>query len=106
LIARSLFDRLPAGLRILFTVAAGALAAWLLSLVVFVGGIGAVIGFFTGLMGRSGGGGGGRYARHHDWGGFGGGSSGGGGWGGGGSSGGGWSGGGGMSGGGGASGGW
>ena len=106
LIARSLFDRLPAGLRILFTVAAGALAAWLLSLVMFVGGIGAVIGFFTGLMGRSGGGGGGRYARHHDWGGFGGGSSGGGGWGGGGSSGGGWSGGGGMSGGGGASGGW
>ena len=105
LIARSLFDRLPAGLRILFTVAAGALAAWLLSLVVFVGGIGAVIGFFTGLMGR-GGGGGGRYARHHDWGGFGGGSSGGGSWGGGGSSGGGWSGGGGMSGGGGASGGW
>ncbi len=102
LIARSLFDRLPAGLRILFTVAAGALAAWLLSWVVFVGGIGAVIGFFTGLMGR--GGGGGRYARHHDWGGFGGG-----GWGGGssgGSSGGGWSGGGGMSGGGGASGGW
>ncbi len=105
LIARSLFDRLPAGLRILFTVAAGALAAWLLSWVVFVGGIGAVIGFFTGLMGRGGGGGGGgRYARHHDWGGFGGG-----GWGGGssgGSSGGGWSGGGGMSGGGGASGGW
>ena len=102
LIARSLFDRLPAGLRILFTVAAGALAAWLMSWVVFVGGIGAVIGFFTGLMGR--GGGGGRYARHHDWGGFGGG-----GWGGGssgGSSGGGWSGGGGMSGGGGASGGW
>ena len=105
LIARSRFDRLPAGLRILFTVAAGALAAWLLSLVVFVGGIGAVIGFFTGLMGR-GGGGGGRYARHHDWGGFGGGSSGSGSWGGGGSSGGGWSGGGGMSGGGGASGGW
>ena len=106
LIARSLFDRLPAGLRILLTVAAGALAAWLLSSVVFVGGIGAVIGFFTGLMGRRGGGGGGRYARHHDWGGFGGGSSGSGGWGGGGSSGGGWSGGGGMSGGGGASGGW
>jgi len=104
LFARSLFDRLPAGLRILLTVAAGALAAWLLSWVVFVGGVGAVIGFFTGLMGRSGGGGGGgRYARHHDWGGFGGGS--GGGWGGG-SSGGGWSGGGGMSGGGGASGGW
>jgi uncharacterized protein len=105
LFARSLFDRLPAGLRILLTIAAGALAAWLLSWVVFVGGIGAVIGFFTGLMGRGGGGGGGRYARHHDWGGFGGGSSGGGGWGGG-SSGGGWSGGGGMSGGGGASGGW
>ena len=69
-------------------------------------GIGAVIGFFTGLMGRGGGGGGGRYARHRGWGGFGGGGSGGGGWGGGGSSGGGWSGGGGMSGGGGASGGW
>ena len=105
LIARSLFDRLPAGIRILLTVVTGALAAWLLSWIVFVGGVGAVIGFFTGLMGRSGGGGGGRYARHHDWGGFGGGSSGGGGWGGG-SSGGGWSGGGGMSGGGGASGGW
>ena len=104
LFARSLFARLPAGLRILFTVAAGALAAWLLSSVVFVGGVGAVIGFFTALMGGGGGGGGGgRYARHHGWGGFGGG--GGGGWGGG-SSGGGWSGGGGMSGGGGASGGW
>ena len=105
LVARSLFDRLPAGLRILFTVAAGALAAWLLSWVVFVGGVGAVIGFFTGLMGRGGGGGGGRYARHHGWGGFGGGGGSGSGWGGG-SSGGGWSGGGGMSGGGGASGGW
>ena len=110
LIARSLFDRLPAGLRILFTIVAGGLVAWMLSSVVFVGGVGAVIGFFTGLMGRRGGGGGdGRYARHHDWGGFGGGwgggSSGGSGWGGG-SSGGGWSGGGGMSGGGGASGGW
>ncbi|HSD16958.1 MAG TPA: YgcG family protein [Thermomonas sp.] len=101
LVARSMFGRMPAGLRILFTVIAGALAAWMLSWVVFVGGIGAVIGFFTGLMGS--GGGGGRYARHHGWGGFGGGS--GGGWGGG-SSGGGWSGGGGMSGGGGASGGW
>ena len=103
LVARSMFGRLPAGLRILFTVIAGGLAAWLLSWAVFVGGVGAVIGFFTGLMG-GGGGGGGRYARHHDWGGFGGG-----GWGGGssgGSSGGGWSGGGGMSGGGGASGGW
>jgi uncharacterized protein len=105
LFARSLFARLPAGLRILFTVAAGALAAWLLSSVVFVGGVGAVIGFFTALMGGGGGGGGGgRYARHHGWGGFGSGG-GGGGWGGG-SSGGGWSGGGGMSGGGGASGGW
>ena len=104
LIARSVFGRLPAGLRILFTVITGGLAAWLLSWVAFVGGVGAVIGFFTGLMG--GGGGGGRYARHHDWGGFGGGSNGGGSWGGGGSSGGGWSGGGGMSGGGGASGGW
>ena len=103
LVARSMFGRLPVGLRSLFTVIAGGVAAWLFSWVVFVGGVGAVIGFFTALMG-GGGGGGGRYARHHDWGGFGGGS-GGGGWGGG-SSGGGWSGGGGMSGGGGASGGW
>lgn len=104
LVARSMFGGLPAGLRILFTIVAGGLAAWLFSWVVFLGGVGAVIGFFTALMGGGGGGGGGRYARHHDWGGFGGGS-GGGGWSGG-SSGGGWSGGGGMSGGGGASGGW
>lgn len=100
LVARSVFGGLPAGLRILLTAAVGALVAWLMSLVVFVAGFGAVIGFFTGLLG---GGGGGRYARQGDWGGFGGGS--GGDWGGG-SSGGGWSGGGGSSGGGGASGSW
>lgn len=101
LMARSIFAGLPAGLRILFTAAIGGLVAWLMSQLLFVAGVGVVIGFFAGLLG----GGGGRYARHRDWGGFGGGSSGGGSWGGG-SSGGGWSGGGGMSGGGGASGSW
>ena len=103
LVARSIFAGLPAGLRILFTAAVGGLVAWLMSQLLFVAGVGVVIGFLAGLLG--GGGGGGRYARHRDWGGFGGGSSGGGSWGGG-SSGGGWSGGGGMSGGGGASGSW
>ena len=103
LVARSLFAGLPAGLRILFTAGVGGLVAWLLTLVAFVCGFGAVIGLFTGLLGA---GGGGRYARRDDWGGFGGGgwSGGSGGDWGGGASGGGWSGGGGSSGGRGASG--
>ena len=108
LIARSIFAGLPAGLRILFTAVVGGLVAWLMSQWMFVAGFGAVIGFFTGLLGGGGGGGRGRYARQHDWGGFGGGgwSGGSGGDWGGGSSGGDWSGGGGSSGGGGASGSW
>jgi uncharacterized protein len=78
--------------------------AWLVSSLLLVGGIGAAIGFFTGLASLPTG----RYARDRGWGGFGGpgggwgGGTGGGGFGGGG----GWSGGGGMSGGGGASGSW
>jgi uncharacterized protein len=109
-VARMFLSRLPAGMRgLLGGVASGGIA-WLLSSLLFVGGLGAVIGFFVGLIS---GGGGGRYARDRGWGGFGNGpwigTGGGGGWGGGGfggGGGGGWGGGGGMSGGGGASGGW
>lgn len=110
-VVRSVFGRLPAGIRALFGGGASGGVAWLLSSALFVGGIGALIGFFIGLA--SGGGGGGRFARDRGWGGYSGGGWGGtssGGWGGGSSGGGfgggGWSGGGGMSGGGGASGGW
>lgn len=102
-VARGLFGRAPSLLR---GVAAGGLAggaAWLISSLLLVGGIGAVIGLFLGLVKPSAG----RFARHGGWGGFGGGGFGGGGLGGGGfGGGGGWSGGGGMSGGGGASGSW
>lgn len=108
-VARMFLSRMPAGIRGLLGGAASGAIAWVLSSLLLVGGLGALIGFFIGLVS---GGGGGRYARgsHHGgsgWGGFGNGpwiGTGGGGWGGG--SGGGWSGGGGMSGGGGASGGW
>ncbi|HVI25672.1 MAG TPA: TPM domain-containing protein [Xanthomonadaceae bacterium] len=105
-VARGIFGRLPRPLRALFGAGAAGFAAWLLSSLLLVGGIGALIGLFTGLAapGRMRAAGGGR------WGGgpwIGGGGFGGGGWGGGGGfGGGGWSGGGGMSGGGGASGSW
>ena len=113
-VARMFFSRLPAGMRGLLGGTASGGVAWLLSSLLFVGGLGALIGFFVGLIS---GGGGGRYARDRDWGGFGNGpwigtGGSGGGWGGGsiggggGFGGGGWSGGGGMSGGGGASGSW
>ena len=104
-LARMFLARMPAGLRGLAGGLASGATAWLLSSLLLVGGVGALIGFFIGLVS---GGGGGRYARDRGWGGFGNGpwiGTGGGGWGGG-SGGGGWSGGGGMSGGGGASGGW
>lgn len=106
-VARMFLSRLPAGMRGLLGGAASGGIAWLLSSLLLVGGLGAMLGFFVGLIS---GGGGGRYARDRGWGGFGNGpwiGSGGGGWGGGGfgGGGGGWSGGG-MSGGGGASGGW
>jgi uncharacterized protein len=109
--ARMFLSRLPAGMRGLLGGAASGGIAWLLSSLLLVGGLGALLGFFVGLIS---GGGGGRYARDRGWGGFGngpwiGGGGGSGGWGGGGfggGGGGGWSGGGGMSGGGGASGGW
>lgn len=104
-VARGIFGWLPRPLRGLFGAGAAGFAAWLLSSLLLVGGIGALIGLFTGLAtpGRLRAAGGGR------WGGpwIGGGGFGGGGWGGGGfGGGGGWSGGGGMSGGGGASGSW
>ena len=103
-LARMFLSRLPGGLRGLLGGAASGAVAWVLSSVLLVGGLGALIGFFVGLIS---GGGGGRYARDGGWGGFGNGpwiGSGGGGWGGGG---GGWGGGGGgWSGGGGASGSW
>lgn len=98
-LVRSMFRGLPSGVRGVVGAGAAGGVAWWLSSLLLVGGIGAAIGFFVGLMGVSGG----RFVRHHGWGGFGGG---GGGWGGGGFGGGGWSGGGGMSGGGGASGSW
>ena len=106
-VARGLGRRLPALGRGLFGGGLAGFVALIISSALLVGGIGALIGFFIGLLGASGGGGG-RYARDSGWGGFGGGGWGGGSWGGGssGGSGGGWSGGGGMSGGGGASGSW
>jgi uncharacterized protein len=102
-VARGILSRAPSPVRGLFGAAAAGGVAWLLSSLLFVGGIGALIGFVMGLArpGRT------RYAGPGGWGGFGGpwigGGGGGGGFGGGG---GGWSGGGGMSGGGGASGSW
>ncbi|GAA4998509.1 YgcG family protein [Pseudoluteimonas lycopersici] len=98
-ISRAIFGKLPAGVRGLLGAGMSGGAAWLLSSLIPVTGIGAFIGLLVGLTtARSG-----RYARDGGWGGFGGGGFGGGGFGGGG---GGWSGGGGMSGGGGASGSW
>jgi len=102
-VVRGMFGRAPAGVRGLFGGAAAGGAAWLVSSLWLVGGLGALIGLWIGLSSASRG----RYARHGGWGGFGGGGFGGGGFGGGGfGGGGGWSGGGGMSGGGGASGSW
>jgi uncharacterized protein len=103
-VARSIFARLPTGVRGLLGGGAAGGVAWLLSSLIPVAGIGALIGFLIGLTTARGG----RYARDGGWGGFGGGGWGGGGFGGGGfgGGGGGWSGGGGMSGGGGASGSW
>ncbi|MFT4197698.1 MAG: TPM domain-containing protein [Pseudoxanthomonas sp.] len=95
-VARGLFGRAPAPVRGLLGAGLAGGAAWLLSSLLVMGGVGAVIGLLLGLLG----GGGGRFAGPGGWGGFGG--LGGGGFGGGG----GWSGGGGMSGGGGASGSW
>jgi len=103
-VARGVLARAPSPLRGVLGAAAAGGVAWLLSSLVFVGGIGALIGFVLGLArpGRT------RYAGTGGWGGFGGPwGGGGGGFGGGGfGGGGGWSGGGGMSGGGGASGSW
>lgn len=105
-VVRGVFGRAPRFFRSLAGAGVAGGIAWLFSSLLFVGGLGALIGFFLGLSGPSGG----RFARHHAWGGFGGGvGMGGGGWGGGGGfGGGGWGGGGGggMSGGGGASGSW
>jgi uncharacterized protein len=102
-VVRGIFGRTPAGVRGLFGGAAAGGAAWLVSSLWLVGGLGALIGLWVGLSSTPRG----RYARHGGWGGFGGGGFGGGGFGGGGfGGGGGWSGGGGMSGGGGASGSW
>ncbi len=97
-IARGILGRAPSVLRGIIGAGVAGGAAWLISSVLLIGGLGAVIGFFLGLIRPSAGG----FARGGGFGGFGGGGWGGGGFGGGG----GWSGGGGMSGGGGASGGW
>jgi uncharacterized protein len=97
-VVRGIFGGAPAGVRGIFGGAAAGGAAWLVSSLWLLGGLGALIGLWIGLSSASRG----RYARHGGWGGFGGGGFGGGGFGGGG----GWSGGGGMSGGGGASGSW
>ncbi|MDI9238929.1 YgcG family protein [Lysobacter sp. LF1] len=103
--ARGIFRGAPTVMRGLLGGAVAGGIAWLLSSLV-VGGIGAMIGFFTGLASMPTG----RYARDRGYGGWGGWGGGGGGWGGGGGfgggGGGGWGGGGGMSGGGGASGSW
>jgi uncharacterized protein len=96
-IARGILGRAPSVLRGIIGAGVAGGAAWLISSVLLIGGVGAAIGFFLGLIRPSAGG----FARGGGFGGFGGG---GGGFGGGG--GGGWSGGGGMSGGGGASGSW
>jgi uncharacterized protein len=103
-VMRGLFGRAPRILRGFAGAGAAGGVAWLLSSLLFVGGIGALIGLFMGFAGAPAG----RYARHHAWGGIGGLGGWGGGFGGrsGGFGGGGWSGGGGMSGGGGASGSW
>jgi uncharacterized protein len=102
-VVRGIFGGAPAGVRGIFGGAAAGGAAWLVSSLWLLGGLGALIGLWIGLSSASRG----RYARHGGWGGFGGGGFGGGGFGGGGfGGGGGWSGGGGMSGGGGASGSW
>ncbi|RDZ26912.1 TPM domain-containing protein [Lysobacter silvisoli] len=103
-VARAVFNGAPRPLRALLGAGAAGGAAWLLSSFLLVGGLGAVIGFVTGLLSASRSG---RFARDAGYGGWGGGGGdwgGGGGFGGGG--GGGWSGGGGSSGGGGASGSW
>jgi uncharacterized protein len=103
-IARGFLSPVPKLLRGVLGGAAAGGVAWLISSLALVGGIGAMIGLFVGLLGLPSG----RYAGDRGWGGFGGGGFGGGGFGGGGfgGGGGGWSGGGGMSGGGGASGSW
>lgn len=98
-IARGILGGAPSVLRGIIGAGVAGGAAWLISSALLIGGLGAVIGFFLGLIRPSAGG----FARGGGFGGFGGGGFGGGGFGGGG---GGWSGGGGMSGGGGASGSW
>ena len=94
-IVRGILGRAPSVLRGIIGAGVAGGAAWLISSVLLIGGLGAAIGFFLGLIRPSAGG----FARGGGFGGFGGGGFGGGG-------GGGWSGGGGMSGGGGASGSW
>ena len=89
-IARGILGRAPSVLRGIIGAGVAGGAAWLISSVLLIGGLGAAIGFFLGLIRPSAGG----FARGGGFGGFGGGGGGG------------WSGGGGMSGGGGASGGW
>ena len=95
MILRGLLGNAPAAVRALLGIGVAGGIAWWMSSLLFIAGIGSIIGLLVGLStSRSG-----RYARDGGWGGFGGGGFGGG-------SGGGWSGGGGMSGGGGASGSW
>ncbi|NUT17180.1 MAG: YgcG family protein [Cupriavidus sp.] len=104
-VVRGIFGKAPSLLRGLLAGGAAGFIAFLISSMLLVGGLGALIGFFMGLVGVSAG----RFARDRGYGGWGGGGfGGGGGWGGGGGfgGGGGWGGGGGMSGGGGASGSW
>ncbi len=104
-VVRGIFGKAPSLLRGLLAGGAAGFIAFLMSSMLIVGGLGALIGFFMGLIGVSAG----RFARDRGYGGWGGGGfGGGGGWGGGGGfgGGGGWGGGGGMSGGGGASGSW
>ena len=93
-VARGIFGRAPSLLRGVVGAGVAGGVAWLISSLLLVGGLGAAIGFFLGLVRPSAGG----FARGGGFGGLGGGGFGGGG--------GGWSGGGGMSGGGGASGSW
>jgi uncharacterized protein len=105
-VVRGIFGRAPSIVRGVLGGAAAGGVAWLISSLLLVGGIGAFIGFFFGLVSAPAG----RFARDRGYGGWGGGGWGGGGFGGGGGGGfgggGGWGGGGGMSGGGGASGSW
>jgi len=98
-VVRGIFGRAPSLLRGVVGAGVAGGVAWLISSLLLVGGLGAAIGLFLGLVRPSAGG----FARGGGFGGLGGGGFGGGGFGGGG---GGWSGGGGMSGGGGASGSW